>query len=162
MNIGEEKIVEIENPISLNWNVFRNWLLPSLMEFFSNNQHVSYPQKIFEIGDVVLIDNKMETRTRNVRKLAVAIADSHIAYNDIAAVLGALLKKFNLRYKLKKCKHKTFIDGRIADILIKNKPAGSIGEIHPLVLKNWRLEMPAVAFEIDLNCLDKSFNQRKV
>jgi phenylalanyl-tRNA synthetase beta chain len=155
MNIGEEKIVEIENPVSLNWNVFRNWMLPSLMDFFSNNQHISYPQKIFEIGDVVLIDNKMETRTRNVRKLAVAIADSHIAYNDIAVVLGALLKKLNVKYKLRKCKHKTFIDGRVADILIKNKPLGFIGEVHPLVLKIWKLEMPIVAFEIDLNLLGK-------
>jgi len=155
MNIGEEKIVEIENPVSLNWNVFRDWMLPSLMDFFSNNQHITYPQKIFEIGDVVLIDNKMETRTRNVRKLAVAIADSHIAYNDIAVVLGALLKKLNIKYKLRKCKHQTFIDGRVADILIKNKTVGFIGEIHPLVLKNWKLEMPAVAFEIDLNCFDR-------
>jgi len=162
MNMGEEKIVEIENPVSLNWNVFKNWLLPSLMELFSSNQHVSYPQKIFEIGDVALIDNKMETRTRNVRKLVVAIADSHIAYNDIAAVLDALLKKFNIKYKLEKSKHQTFIDGRVADIVIKNKPVGFIGEIHPLVLKNWKLEMPTVAFEIELNCLDRSFNQRKI
>ena len=155
MNIGEEKIVEIENPVSLNWDMFRNWLLPSLMEFFSSNQHVSYPQRIFEIGDVVLIDNKMETRTRNVRKLAVAIADSHIAYNEIAVVLDALLKKLNIKYKLKKCKHQTFIDGRVADILIKNKPVGFIGEIHPVVLKNWKVEMPTVAFEIDLSCFDR-------
>ena len=155
MNIGEEKIVEIENPVSLNWNAVRNWLLPSVMEFFSNNQHVSYPQRVFEIGDVVLIDNKMETRTRNIRKLAVAIADSHIVYNDITAVLDLLLKKLNVKYKLRKCKHQSFIDGRVADILIRNKPAGFIGEVHPVVIKNWKLEMPTVAFEIDLNCLDR-------
>ncbi len=151
MNLKEEKIVEIENPVSLNWNVFRNCLLPSLMDFFSNNQHVSYPQKIFEIGDVVLIDNKRETRTRNVRKLAVAIADSRVNYQDIAAVLDALLNKLKVKYKLKKSNHSSFIDGRVADILVKNRPIGFIGEIHPLILKSWKLEMPIITFEIDLS-----------
>ncbi len=151
MNLKEEEIVEIENPVSLNWNVFRNWLLPSLMDFFSNNQHVIYPQKIFEIGDVVLIDNKRETRTRNDRKLAVAIADSRVSYQDIAAVLDALLSKLKVKYKLKKSNHSSFIDGRVADILVKNKPIGFIGEIHPAILKNWKLEMPITSFEIDLS-----------
>ncbi len=153
MNLKEENVVEIENPVSLNWNVFRNWLLPSLMDFLSNNQHVRYPQKIFEIGDVILIDNKQETRTRNVRKLAVAIADSRIGYQDIASILDVLLSKLNVKYKLKRSKYKSFIDGRVADILIKNKPIGFIGEVCPLVLKDWKLEMPTAAFEIDLNSL---------
>ncbi|MEM7824977.1 MAG: phenylalanine--tRNA ligase subunit beta, partial [Candidatus Aenigmatarchaeota archaeon] len=115
MNIKEERIVEIENPISANWNVFRNWLLPSLMEFFSKNQHVSYPQKIFEIGDVILIDEKQETRTKDLRKLAVAWADSRINYQDIASILDALLSKLNVDYKLKRSNHSSFINGRIAE-----------------------------------------------
>ncbi len=151
MNVNEEKIVEIENPVSLNWNVFRNWLLPSLMDFFSNNQHVSYPQKIFEIGDVVIIDERQETRTRNIRKIAVAIADSKIGYQDIAVILDALLSKLNVKCKLKRSEHGSFIDGRVADILVKNRPVGFVGEIHPLVIRNWKLEMPMVAFEIDLS-----------
>lgn len=150
MNLKEEKIAEIENPVSLNWNVFRNWLLPSLMECYSNNQHVEYPQKIFEIGDVVVIDEKRETRTRDVRKLAVAIANSKAGYDDIATVLDVFLSSLKVRYKLKKMKHESFIEGRVAEILINNKSVGFIGEIHPNVLKNWNLEMPVVAFEIDL------------
>jgi phenylalanyl-tRNA synthetase beta chain len=150
MNIEEQEIVEIENPVSLNWNVFRDCLLPNLMEFFSNNQHISYPQNIFEIGDVVLIDNKKETRTKNVRKLSAAIADSRVCYQDIAAVLDVLLKKLNVKYKLRRSQHESFIDGRVAYVLVRNKQIGVIGEIHPSILKNWKLEMPVVVFEIDL------------
>lgn len=147
MNVKEEKIVEIENPISANWNIFRSWLLPSLMEFFSHNQHIDYPQKIFEIGDVILIDMKEETKTKDVRKIAAAIADSRIGYKDIVSVLDALLDNLHVKYRLKKSKHPSFIDGRIADILIEDRRIGFIGEIHPTVLKNWKLEMPVVAFE---------------
>lgn len=150
MNLKGGKIVEIENPVSLNWNVFRNWLLPSLMDFSSNNQHVSYPHRIFEVGDIVLIDEKQETRTKDVRKIVVAIADSKVGYEEIAGVLDSLLSKLNVNYKLKRSKHDSFIEGRIAEIIVKNKSIGFVGEIHPAVLKNWKLEMPTVAFEIDL------------
>ncbi|MEM5878936.1 MAG: phenylalanine--tRNA ligase subunit beta [Candidatus Aenigmatarchaeota archaeon] len=151
MNLKEERVAEIENIVSENWSVFRNWLLPSLMEFFANNQHVEYPQKIFEVGDVVLIDEKQETRTRDVRKLVVAIADSRVSYDDIVAVLDAFMSLVGAKYKLRESKHPSFIEGRTAEILVKGKAIGIIGEIHPSVLENWKLEMPIAAFEIDLS-----------
>jgi phenylalanyl-tRNA synthetase beta chain len=153
MNLKEERVAEIENIVSENWCVFRNWLLPSLMEFYSNNQHVKYPQKIFEIGDVVLVDEKEETGTRDVRKLAVAIADSKVSYDDIASVLDAFLSTLGVKYRLKRSKHSSFIEGRVAEVLFKNKSIGFVGELHPSVLKNWKMEMPVAAFEINLENL---------
>jgi len=150
MNSKEERIAEIENPVSANWNVFRNWLLPSLMEFFSNNQHVDYPQKIFEVGDVILVDEKQETKTKDKRKLAAAISDSKVDYYDVLAVLDAFMSELNKKYKLQKGSHPSFIEGRVAKILVENKVVGIIGEVHPYVLENWKLEMPVAAFEIDL------------
>lgn len=150
MNIKEEKIVEIENPVSSTWNVFRSWLLPSLMEFYSHNQHVQYPQKIFEVGDVVLIDEKQETKTKDVRKIVAAISDSKVTYDEIAAVLDAFLSSLKVKYKLKKIKHFSFIEGRVAEVLVDGKSIGIIGEIHPHVLENWNLEMPVAGFEINL------------
>lgn len=149
MSLKEEEVVEIENPVSLNWNVFRSWMLPSLMEFYSNNQHVEYPQKIFEIGDVVLIDEKQETKTRDVRKMAAAIADSKVDYYDILAVLDAFMREQKKKYKLRKARHSSFIDGRVAEILVGSKVVGIIGEVHPQVLGNWKLEMPVATFEIE-------------
>ncbi|MEM5766313.1 MAG: phenylalanine--tRNA ligase subunit beta [Candidatus Aenigmatarchaeota archaeon] len=151
MNLKEERVAEIENIVSENWSVFRNWLLPSLMDFFSNNKHVEYPQKIFEVGDVILIDEKQETRTRDVRKVAVAIADSVVRYEDIASFLDAFMSLIDVNYKLKRIKHPSFIEGRCADIFVNGKHVGIIGEIHPSVLENWKLDMPVAAFELDLS-----------
>ncbi|MCK4714702.1 MAG: phenylalanine--tRNA ligase subunit beta, partial [Candidatus Aenigmarchaeota archaeon] len=39
MNIPEGGVVEIYNIVSSNWSVFRNWLLPSNIEFLSRNKH---------------------------------------------------------------------------------------------------------------------------
>ena len=155
MNLDEEKVIEIENPVSANWNVMRNWLLPSLIEFLSNNLHVEYPQKIFEIGDVVLINEEKETMSQDVRKLACCIANSKVSYEEISSFLDALLRTLGFEYKLKKIEHKSFIEGRVAGIFIKKEQIGIIGEISPQVLENWKIGMPIAAFEINLEKLFK-------
>jgi phenylalanyl-tRNA synthetase beta chain len=151
MSIGEKKIAEIENPISENWNVFRSWLLPSLLEFLSENKHVDYPHRIFEIGNTVVLDAKKETRTRDIRKLAVAISNNTVNYEELSSCLDALLRNLGLRYELKEAHHSSFIPGRSASIIINKKQVGIIGEIHPAVLNHWKLEKPVVGFEIDVN-----------
>ncbi len=155
MNLKEESICEIANPVSSNWTALRNWLLPSLMEFLANNLHAEYPQRIFEVGDVVLLDEKAETRTRNVRKLACAISSGSAGYEDASSALDALLRSFGVEYKLKSIEHGSFIPGRAAEISIGKKTAGLIGETHPQVLNNWGLEKPVVAFELELEAMRK-------
>jgi len=54
---------------------------------------------------------------------------------------------------IEKAAHPSFIPGRVAKILIGNKDAGLIGELHPKVLENWQLIMPVSVFEIDVNLL---------
>lgn len=150
MNLKEERIVEIENAVSENWNVFRNWLLPSLMEFLSANKHVEYPQGVFEIGDAVIIDESKETKTKDIRKVACAIADSNVGYQEISAMLEGYFSSLGVKCKLKTVEHNSFIAGRIAAILVDGKQIGVIGEINPAVLENWKLEVPVAAFEINL------------
>jgi len=153
MNIAEQPVAEVENPVSMNWNVFRNWLLPSVLEFLSNNQHVEYPQKVFEIGDVVLLDETQETKTKDVRKLACAIGDARVSYEEVSSILNTLMATLGVKYKLEAAKHKSFIDGRVANVVVGGKNVGMIGEISPAVLENWKLEMPIAAFEIDIERL---------
>ncbi|MBI2971210.1 MAG: phenylalanine--tRNA ligase subunit beta [Candidatus Aenigmarchaeota archaeon] len=158
MNMEEEKVAEIENPSSANWGVFRTWLMPNLMEFFSQNKHIDYPQSIFEIGDVVLLDEKMETKTRDRRKVAAAISDAAINYDRISSALDALMRNLAITYKLARTNHASFIHGRVAGIIAAGKSIGIVGEISPHVLNNWGLEKPAVAFELDADAL---FSVRK-
>ena len=43
-----------------------------------------------------------------------------------------------------------FIEGRVASIKIDDKEIGFVGEIHPKILKNWKIKMPVAIFEIKL------------
>jgi phenylalanyl-tRNA synthetase beta chain len=148
MNAPAQDVVEIENIVSSNWCVFRNWLMPSLLEFLSKNKHREFPQSIFEIGDVVTMDKSLETRTRDMRKMGAVSCGNKVGYEHIASVFDALMSSLGLEYELVKAEHPSFIPGRTAQIRIKGKPVGIMGEIHPIVLNSWGLEKPAAAFEL--------------
>lgn len=153
MSLKEEAVCEIANPVSSNWTVLRNWLLPSMMEFFAGNLHVEYPQKIYEVGDAVVLDAKAETKTRNMKRLACAITSSCVSYEDLSPVLDALLRNLGQEYRLVKTRHDSFIEGRVAEVLFDGKRGGLIGEIHPKVLNQWGLERPVVGFELELEVM---------
>lgn len=153
MNTPEGSVVEVENPVSSNWSVFRDRLLPGLLEFLSKNKHVDHPQSIYEIGDTVSLDQKKETRTSNKRGLAFATISDASGFEDAVSVLSALLNNLGVRHSLKKESHKSFIPGRCAACYSGRKRLGTIGEVHPLVLEKWGLEKPVAAFEVSLDTL---------
>lgn len=153
MNVVPERIVEIENPVSANWSTLRNWILPSVMEFLSKNTKVTYPQRVFEVGDCVTINTKAETGTDTVRKLVYAYAGMGVNFTIAKQVLQALVTALGMSYEVNERDYPSFIPGRSGEVKINGKLVGLIGEIHPKVLGNWGLEAPVVAFEIDLDKL---------
>ncbi|UCD03009.1 MAG: phenylalanine--tRNA ligase subunit beta [Candidatus Aenigmatarchaeota archaeon] len=150
MNLPEGDVVEIENIVSSNWSVFRNWLIPANMEFLAKNKHRTYPQNIFEVGDIITPDRAMETKTRDRRRIAASSSGARTGYEYMASVLDALFSSLGLEYQLVPARHPTFITGRVAEIRYNRKSVGILGEIHPKVLNSWDIENPVVSFEIDL------------
>ena len=155
MNCKKERVVELANPKVQTLTCLRNWLLPSLMEFLSNNSSVEYPQKIFELGKVTILDEKQETRTRDEHWLAAIICHASANFSEIKSALDALFMNLGIEWKIKEAKHPSFLEGRTAAIYVKGKRLGIIGEMHPEVLNNFKLENLAVAFEMNLDSLPK-------
>lgn len=153
MNLPEEDICEIANPISASWVALRNWLSPSIMDFLTHNLHVELPQKVFEVGDVVVLDDTRNTLTRTTKKLACAITDSTVSYEEASSALDALMRAMDTDYSLKTVENTSFIPGRSAEIHVNGKTIGIIGEVHPRVLQNWGLEKPVVLFEVEVDTL---------
>ncbi|MEM2991544.1 MAG: phenylalanine--tRNA ligase subunit beta, partial [Halobacteria archaeon] len=152
----DEKIVEIENPYSEQYTIMRSWLIPSLMIVLSHNTHRPYPQNICEIGIAAQLDENIETGVREEERIAALLCSSEAGYNEIKAKLQALLYNFGYtldQIKTQPVEHPSFISGRGAQVILNGKVAGIIGEIHPQVLKNYKLEMPVAAFELKLEAL---------
>ncbi len=153
MLLPEERVIEIDNAVSKNWSVFRTWLVPSLMDFLSKNRNREYPQRIFEIGQVVRFDAKAETRTKNPEMLAWAEASADADYTRAKQAVDFLMGNLGLEYTSKPADHPSFIPGRAVELHLKGKRIGLLGEVAPGVLKNWDMEMPVAAFEIDLSMM---------
>jgi phenylalanyl-tRNA synthetase beta chain len=155
MNAKKQKIVEFANPKVQTLTCIRNWLLPSLMEFLSCNLHIEYPQRIFELGPVTVLDEKAETRTRDEDTLAVAVSHASASFTEMKSTLDALFMNLGLQWQIKETKHPSFIEGRVGTAIIDKTEVGTLGEIHPKVLENWTLENPVAAFELKMNKIGK-------
>lgn len=154
MRMNERDFVELENPISSEYSVLRTWLIPTLMSALSNNKHHPLPLRLFEVGDVVIRDEKFETKSRLEKHLAAVLCDYKAGYEDIQAILYALLKILGLKgFEVEPAGHPSFITGRTAILAIEGRQIGVLGEIHPEVLESWELKHPVAAFEVNLSAV---------
>lgn len=150
MEKEREESCEASNPLTSECTMCRRSILPSLLRTLSQNKNRDYPQKIFEIGIVVLPERKAETGSSDIPKLACAISDINAGYEGITPILGSLMRDMGLSHSLEKATEKSFIQGRVAAIVVNGRKIGIVGEINPKVLENWKLEKPVSVFEINL------------
>jgi len=146
-----EKVIRLANPASAEYSIVREMLLPCLMRNLAENKHESYPQRIFEVSDVLKLDEKAETRAR--RELHIAAASSHPSANftEIRSYAEVLLRNLGItNFIVKAANHPSFIEGRAVSVQHDGKELGMAGEVHPQVLNNFQLENPTAAFEINL------------
>ena len=134
----------------------RNSLISSMLGFLQNNLHAVYPQQVFETGDVVIVNEKAQTKSLTLKNLCAAISAYSISFENIQSVLFSILQNIGVNdIQLKQAEHVSFIKGRTAEIYVNKKKLGIIGEIAIPVLKNFSLENPVALFEINLNELLK-------
>ncbi len=160
MNIKEYGCVEIANPVSSKWACIRNFILPSLMEFLENNKTQEYPQQVYELGEVVIIDEKEETGTQTIKRLAWVNVEKEANFTKAKQVLDYILKGLNLDYQMEEEEHGSFISGRCARVSVKGIKLAYVGEINPQVLKNFSIEFPVCAFELNVNELFKLIKEK--
>jgi len=136
----------IKNPLTENATLFRTWCIPSLLETLALNKNAPMPQKVFELGDVAVIEKGKPVETR---KLACAICGPKASFNEMRSAVEALYRELGIAIKLEPLKHPTFIPGRAATVMSKGEAVGAFGEIHPQVLNNFGIEQPTAVFEME-------------
>ena len=145
----EKDFIEVEES-KTEYSILRENLTHYLLKNFSENIDSEYPQKIFEIGKVF----KLNENISETENLAVAFTPGN--FTEIKQAIEYLFKMIEIQIKIVEPKETQntpsyFIDGRVAEIKINEKNIGLIGEIHPKILKNWKIRMPVALFEINLD-----------
>jgi phenylalanyl-tRNA synthetase beta chain len=160
MNTKPTKIIELANPKIVTMTCLRNSILPSLMEFLSVNQSVEFPQKIFELGKITSLDVTKETRTRDEDWLAAVTTHPNANFSEIKSALDSFMANFGVEWQIKETSHPIFIEGRVGKVIVAGLEVGVVGEVNPLVLEAWRLENPAVVFEINMKMVIKALDAK--
>lgn len=155
---SDSELIPLKNALG-DYNHLRNSIIPSLLKNLSENQHNELPQNIFELGRTFSLDEKEETGIRERESLAVALCHENTDFTEIKQVLDYLFGHLGLGYTIKEIEHPSFIPGRIGEILIGKIKIGLIGEIHPSVLENWKLGMPVMGMELNLERLFEIINK---
>ncbi len=147
--ISKERIVIVANPISHDLSALRAMILPGLLRTLSLNQYAEMPVKVFEVGDVVEVDEKAETKVRTRLHVAAAVMSSKTGFEEIQAALYSLLRNLGLSLHAEKHTHALFMDGRCAEIKF---PGGKaiLGEVRPEILESRNIRYPVAGFEADL------------
>jgi phenylalanyl-tRNA synthetase beta chain len=147
VNIDTKDFVKIENPVSSTYSVMRNMLYPLLINVLSKNTHESYPQILFEVGEIVkILDECVVTQTN----AAFVYADADASFEEAHKRLDYLLSLLSADYEIKQHNHPSFTEGRCGQIKINGKDCGIIGEINPSILESNQIWVPVVGFEIEL------------
>ena len=154
MCLPVEPVAETENPKTLEYTVLRNRLLPSLMEVLSVNKHHPYPQNLFELGDVILLDEEDETGARTAKQLAIALCHSRANFSEAKSIMNSVLDNIDLKgMEVEPSGLSCFIEGRRLMAKVDGRPICQAGELRPEALKQWGLEMPVAGLEIDVDAL---------
>jgi phenylalanyl-tRNA synthetase beta chain len=153
-SLGVTPPATIKEPYSEDYTILRTWALPSLVMVLENNTHRAYPQDLAEIGLAAHVDEREETKVNERQTVAAVLARTDASYEDAKARLQAIARAFDKGLQTPATTHPAFIDGRTASVVLDGESAGVIGELHPRVLVEHDLEVPAAAFEFDLEALD--------
>ena len=152
MKQEEKDHVQVARPITIDRTMIRTSLVNSLMEFLEDNKHEDLPQKIFEIGDVLYLDDTKENKVATSKKLAGLICHSTANFTEIKSVVTSIVSNLGYSMEIADSENPSFIAGRVADLKGDSQNGsikGFFGEISPEVISNFTLDYPVIAFEIE-------------
>lgn len=153
MNIEGDKLIQIVNPMTENYEFVRGSIIPSMLNSESVSGNAVYPHNIFEIGKIAFLDSNDNSGTVTKNSLGFLSADRSEGFNQISSSVSAIFYYLNKEYELVELDDPRFIKGRSAQIVYNGKNVGVFGEVAPQVLENWGIQMPATCGEIDLDIL---------
>lgn len=167
-HIPTETVVKILNPNSVDQSILRPTLLPGLLEVVKHNlDHRNENISGFEVGRIHYKDNDHYKEQSTIGIILTGHATplhwekkpQEIDFFDLKGIIENLLTALTSSHLLFKLSlFKNFHPGRQADVYIEHLKVGSLGEIHPSVLRAW--DISSRVFYAELN-LHELFHVRK-
>jgi len=147
MNIEDDKkAIRVRNPVSEDHVLVRTSLVPSLMNILRKNKHRELPQRMFEVGEVVLGGG-------NRTCLAGVSIHAKASFTEVKSLVQSVLSSMSVPVEIASGDHPSFIKGRCASVSSGKKELGHFGEVAPSTIEAFELKYPTAAFELDLETI---------
>lgn len=133
------------------------------------NKSAPLPVKLFEVSDVILVDESTDVGARNERRLVAVNCDKSSGFEVIHGLLNRVMQVLGvphetlgisekdsskiangISYSWKADESDTYFKGRYASIYSMGKKIGEFGVVHPEVLDAFDIHYPVSALEITL------------
>lgn len=151
------KQVKIKNPLNVSVSTLRTQMLSSVLGAVKFNlNHKNSEFSLFEIGKVFF--NKNENALPEEREfLSFAISSKKADFFDVKKIVEMIASRLDLTFVYEKDLNnknelaKAFHPNICANIVWANKIVGTIGKVHPKVLKNYEISGDVYYFELNIN-----------
>ncbi|WP_420629382.1 phenylalanine--tRNA ligase subunit beta [Candidatus Leptofilum sp.] len=161
--------VTLTNPLSAERADMRHSLLASVVEIAAHNSRFQNRLAMFEVGPVFIADED-EILPQEQTRLSVVLSGQRTVlgwqngdagsydFFDLKGVLEALFNELHLNISYEPVDHPTYRPGRTARLLLGENQVGVMGELHPLVVEQFDVQLensdqPVLAADIDLDAL---------
>lgn len=164
-NDALRKVVRLKNPISEEQSVLRTMILPGLLEVLARNLSRRVESAaVFELGRVFHPHGAEELPEERLKLGLAAMGKEPRSWKHPAremdffylkGVIEAFFRGAGIREPvfMPLRDHPSLHPGRAARILVDNKEAGFMGELHPEVLEAFEIDNRAVVAEFDIPAL---------
>ncbi|XP_021857981.2 phenylalanine--tRNA ligase beta subunit, cytoplasmic [Spinacia oleracea] len=151
--------VIIANPRSSDFEMARSSLMAGILKTAGHNKDHRKPIKIFEVGDIAVLDDTRDVGARNCRQLAALYCGASSGFEIIHSLIDRVMEIVGTPfvaegdtsgYYIKRADNPEFLRGRQANIIYKGKHIGSFGIVHPEVLNNFDISDPCSYVELNI------------
>lgn len=157
MRRSDDDLALVSNPKSIDTQCCRKSLIPGLLKTLHSNKSESLPINIFEVGDVVIYNDKLDNAI-NQRYLCLATMSTKSKFDEIHGCLDWISCCMDFEYKLEISSEELFIKNRGVNILYNNDIVGVMGIIHPYTLNEFSIGYPVTILELNIQKI-KKFDQ---
>lgn len=146
--------VVITNPLGEDTSVMRTTALPSMLEVLARNyNNRNAVAALFEMSTVYMPVKTEESPATENKILTIGTYGS----GDFFGLKGAIIALFEAigvgRVDWEAENNVSYHPGRCARISKDGRTIGTLGEVHPLVLKNYGIDIPVIAAELDVESM---------
>jgi phenylalanyl-tRNA synthetase beta chain len=181
LRLGEAPLLRLENPLSEELSVMRPLLLPGLLDAARHNAAHGRPDvRLFESAHVYSPALPLDgagpgspggaSPARERHHLAVLLTQaapggwrSDPRPADFFAARGLLeatMEVAGLDWRVEERGRPFLHPGRAASVVAGGREIGWIGELHPLVAREWDARDPVAAFELDVDAVVEATSDR--